>query len=486
MLGCGELAQAGPDDGSDATGDAPQTDGSTSSPGGTPGSEGSGLDTTGASSDDDDDDDTSDEGDTDPPMPSGWIPSLVDYGLHCKLISDETLEDPTANATHTRFNLRGTDLGIPLEIGDTLHLFFGDTTGFREIWPFGEDPDSVAFADAAAVAADPTVLCDSLDVYVTPDIPSVAADTDPSVLRDFAAGAMTAPEGQMLSDYIGDTAGPFPQLPGSFEVPSGAMTIGDTVYLTWAGQSELMPRPRMHLSYLVRWDPPRELPNYQIVRPLDAFDQGPLGGHFMQIAPVVRDDVVYAFGTGDFRYSGIYLARIVAAAIETGEGTEVFDPELGSWVDPAKLSPADRAAIVPMLESDGVGELSVQWVEDAGVYVMLYQRELHGQGGMIEDNRIVLRTSVAPEGPWSDAVTVIDMADPAFRDAHCCGPDACPGQQILHCAAAGLYGTYQLPHPGVSNDGEDVVLDLAFVASTWNPYNVVLFGTRVRLEPSFD
>lgn len=485
MLGCGELAQLDPDGGSEATGEPATTttrgsgSGSDSATTGSA-SEGADVESGAAESDD------GSSGDTGTPVPTDWTPSLIDYGLHCKLISDETLEDPTANATHTRFNLRGTDLGIPLVIGDALHLFFGDTTGYREIWPFGEDPDSVAFTDAAAVAADPSVLCDSLDVYVTPDIPSVAADTDPSVLRDFAAGSMTAPPGEMLSDYIGDTAGPFQQIPGSFEVPSGAMTIGDAVYLTWAGQSELMPRPRMHLSYLVRWDPPRELPSYQIVRPLDAFDQGPLGGHFMQIAPVVRGDVVYAFGTGDFRYSGIYLARIPAEAIESGEGTEVFDPESDAWLDPSALSPADRAAIVPMLESDGVGELSVQWVEGADVYVMLYQRELHGQGGTIEDNRIVLRTSVAPEGPWSDAVTVIDMADPAFREAHCCGPDTCPGQQILHCAVAGLYGAYQLPTPSVSTDGEDLVLDLAFVASTWNPYNVVLFGTRVRLEPSFD
>jgi len=484
MLGCGGLDQADPTPNPQATG-ATSTTGSSTLPVGDTGD--ASLDT-GTGMVDSDASDAGDEesGDTDTPMPAAWVPSLVDYGLHCKLISDETLEDPTANATHTRFNLRGTDLGIPLQIGETLHLFFGDTTGYRDIWPFGEDPDAVAFANADAVADDPTVLCDALDVYVTPDVPSVAAGTDPSVLRDFAAGAMAAPEGQMLSDYIGDPAGPFPQIPGTFEVPSGAMTIGDAVYLTWAGQTEMVPRPRMTLSYLVRWDPPRELPDYQIVRPIDALDQGALGGHFMQIAPVVRDDAVYAFGTGDFRYSGIYLARIPADAIETGAGTEVFDPDAGTWVDPSILMPAERAAIVPLLESDGVGELSVQWVEDPGVYVMLYQRELHDDAGTIVDNRVVLRTATAPEGPWSDAVTVIDMADPEFREAHCCGPDACPGDQILHCAVAGLYGTYLLPRPVATMDGDDTVLELAFVASTWNPYNVVLFGADLRLEPSFD
>jgi hypothetical protein len=80
-------------------------------------------------------------------------------------------------------------------------------------------------------------------------------------------------------------------------------------------------------------------------------------------------------------------------------------------------------------------------------------------------------------------VTVIDMADPVFVAEHCCG-DTCPGAQILHCLVAGLHGAYPLPVIAVEPaTGGAVELQLPFVVSTWDPYSVVLFTARVRLDP---
>lgn len=407
----------------------------------------------------------------------GWTPSLESYSLLCKLISDEGTEDPTANATHTRFNLRGTDLGIPVEVDGRLHLFFGDTHGYRVIWAVGEDPDSVASVDAAAFASDPTVLCSQLAFRVTPDVPSVAAGVDPAIERDFAAGFMLPPRGEDIADYVGHHPEPFPNIPGSFEVPSGALAIGDALYLLWAGRSELEPYARMTLSYLARWDPPRDLPTYQVVRPIDSVYDGALGGRFIQILPFAVDDTVYLLGTGEYRRSGVYLGRIPAASLERGAGQEVWDPKAAQWVDPS-------TATAPMFENDGVGELGGVFLPGPDLFLVMYQRELHDAGGAIADNRIVLRTAADLTGPWSDAVTVIDMADPAFRAAHCCGA-TCPGEQILHCESAGLYAAYPLPYPTIARR-EDGVLEAAvrFVASTWNPYNVVLFEARVLLHPT--
>jgi hypothetical protein len=99
------------------------------------------------------------------------------------------------------------------------------------------------------------------------------------------------------------------------------------------------------------------------------------------------------------------------------------------------------------------------------------------------DNRVVLRTAPAPEGPWSDAVTVVDMADPAFTATHCCGA-TCDGEQILNCGAAGLYGTYLLPAgAAIVGEGGTLELELPFLVSTWDPYNVVLMRTRILLTP---
>ncbi len=435
---------------------------------------------------------TTNDGDTDSstgePVPTAWTPSFLAREFVCKLISDTGLDDPTDNHTHTRFNLRGTDLGIPALVASRLLLFFGDTVGYRVIWDFGEDPDAVATIDAAAAIADPAVMCNALDFYVTGDVPSVAAGVDPSIERDFAGAAMTPPAGQSITEYIAQPAGPFDFLPGTFEVPTGALGQDDAAWLFYAGLVETQPRYRATRNYLARWSDPvaAPAPAYQIIRPIDDLVDGALGGHFIQVAPVAHDDEVWLFGTGDYRRSGVYVARLDRDALESGEGTALFDPTqppASAWVDAASLDAAAKAAIAPSFETDGVGELSVVWLDDPGLLVAMYQRELHDAGGNITDNRIVLRTAPGPQGPWSDAVTVVDMADPEFTAAHCCGT-TCEGAQILHCFVAGLYGAYLLPLASVSpGPGGSLELDLPFVVSTWDPYNVVLMRTQISLAP---
>jgi hypothetical protein len=97
----------------------------------------------------------------------------------------------------------------------------------------------------------------------------------------------------------------------------------------------------------------------------------------------------------------------------------------------------------------------------------------------------VLRVAAKPEGPWSEVVTIADMADPAFQAAHCCGA-TCPGDQILHCDRAGLYGAYLLPAVTVTPGSApgSSTLEVPFLASTWDPYGVVLFSTRVAIAPA--
>lgn len=410
--------------------------------------------------------------------------SLIDRTFVCKLINGASLEDPSGNHTQTRFNLTGTDLGVPLVTGASFHLFFGDTMGYRVIWRPGEDPDSVAHVPLASMSADVATLCDALDFYVTADDPSVAHSTDPTILRDFAGSYMTAPAGGALADFIAQHPPGFPNIPGTFEVPTGAIAVGGKAYVFYAGLVEKTPATRATLSYLARWDAPgASAPGYQILYPIDRLAAGALGGHFIQIAPVESAGMLYAFGTGDFRRSGIRLARKPIAQIDAAGGEELFDPTTRTWTAAASMSQSARDAIAPLVEGDdGVGELSVQWIEGAGVFLLMYQRELHGASGAITDNRVIVRVARAPEGPWSDAVTIVDMADPAFRAAHCCDA-TCGPSQILHCDRAGLYGAYALPFAQVVPK-EDLLptIDLPFLVSTWDPYDVVLFRTRIQLQ----
>lgn len=128
-------------------------------------------------------------------------------------------------------------------------------------------------------------------------------------------------------------------------------------------------------------------PNCQIVRSFDALVDGAIGGHFLQVAPVLRGETVY-------------LGRVPAAALASGAGSE--------------------------------------------------------------------------------ALTIVDIADPGFAAQHWRGA-VCVGDQILRCETAGLYATHLLPAITTAADADGVTLSLPFLASMWDPYDVALFGATVRL-----
>lgn len=407
--------------------------------------------------------------------------------LVCKLISGDELLWESENRTHTRFNLRGTDLGTPAIVGDQLHLFFGDTHGFRRIWHVGEDPDSVARVSLARARSDLRALCRELDFYVTNDIPSVAAVEDPRILRDFEGAFLGPPPGRHIREFLDRPAleqewGAFA---GSFEVPTGAVTHDGQTYIYWStrpGTGEIGP---MRLSFIAHWESAGSSPLfYRILHTIDNLYEGrPLGGHFIQNAPLVRGEYLYLFGTGLYRRDGVHLARKPASAIASPGGFELYDPRTETWTAAESLDEEARAAIPAIIDEDvrGIGELGVQYVEEAGVYVLMYQQLSDTSGG----NRMVMQVAARPEGPWSGA-TIILMHDPGFVARHCCYGETCPGERIIRCDRGGLYGIYPLPLIETTPRDGGYELSVPFVASTWMPYNVVLFRTNVFVRPVFD
>lgn len=393
--------------------------------------------------------------------PAGHVPRLRSLSLGCKLISDSHIDDPTPNRTHQRANLRGTDLGIPVAHHDTLYLFFGDTAGHEGIWPLGPEslPDAVGYATVSsqAVAADPTQLCRELRFLVTDTATG-------SVDRDFAAAHMTPPPGRPIGEFVHNPAGPrgaaaFPNLPGDFEVPSGAFSHGDSIYLFY---TIINHDPfEMRGSYLARWNTPSTtgLPNYDILYHVDQRfdDNGPLRGDFINIAALVQPPYLYMYGTGQYRASPVHLARKRLDALEMPGGYERYDAATDTWVAPS-------AAAEPIVAAPHIGELSVRYFPKIGRYVMLDQEVSAG-------NRIAARFSEAPTGPWSEPVTVATMSDPDFAARYCCIGNDCSGPRLFECQHAGFYGTYLLPQAETRPDG---TASISFLMSTWIPYNVAL------------
>ena len=383
-------------------------------------------------------------------------PALVGSHQICKLLSNKNTSDPTANDVQHKSNVLGADLGISAVSNDKLYIFFGDTIGYRGIWPGNEShPDSVGYSidSAAAVAADPSLLCSRLGIVSLPPGQSVGPGVDSSVQADFAGAAMIAPSGGSLATYIRDPAGPFganafPQLPGDFEVPSGAFSVGDAIYVFYTTVVSYSDR-NMKASYLAKWSQPTTSGPfaYQILYAVDErFDSsGPLGGNFVNIAADVADGYVYLFGTGEYRVSPIHLARKPVAMIDQPGGFE----DLGE-----------------IISTPGYGEISVRYFPSIGHWMLLATDST--------TNYIVAYFAASPQGPWSAPFVVHDQVGSAFLGKYCCTvDDNCTGEQFLNCDQTGPYGTYLLPK--LQETATDVTV--SYTMSSFSPYNVALFQT---------
>lgn len=388
------------------------------------------------------------------------LPAFSSLTERCKLLSGTGNLDPTANHVQTRANIQGTDLGIPVEQGGNLYFFFGDTIGYKAIWQVGQSlPDSIGWAGASDVAANPDTLCSQLRFLTLPPASSLGPGADPAIAADYAAGFMSAPAGHGLGEYIHNPAGQgsFPNLPGDFEVPSGGFASGSSIYLFYTTVTSPS-AVEMKASYLARWTTPSTAgpPAYDILYSLDErFDSsGALGGDFINVAAEVKDGYAYLFGTGAYRQSPVHLARKALVSLETPGGFDRFDAAGSTW------GPAGA----PIVDVPGNGELSVRYFAQIDRWMMLNQEQLPGS------NRVIARFADAPEGPWSAPIVVADMGDPAFRAQYCCDTNACNGEQLFHCDRAGFYGTYLLPQLIIDGSG----FKATFLMSTWDPYNVAL------------
>jgi hypothetical protein len=385
-----------------------------------------------------------------------FTPALKDSNILCKLLSNRNAADPTPNDVQHNANVLGADLGIPVVANDSQYILFGDTIGFNTIWPGGEShPDAVGYGldTAAAIAADPSLLCRNLRIVSLPPSSSIGPTVSSSIRADFAGAAMIAPVNHSLAEYIHNPAGKqggalFPQLPGDFEVPSGAFSVDGKIYVfytTVVGPGNI----DMRASYLARWDQPATTGPfaYQILYQVDErFDaDGPLGGHYINIAAEVAGSYLYIFGTGEYRRSSIHVARKPLAMLDQPGGFE----ELGEIVGVR-----------------GYGELSVHYFSQIQRWVLLAE-EL-----TTTTNHIVAYFAASPEGPWTSKTVVHDMADPEFRSKYCCtNLDDCSSTQFFNCTQTGFYGTYMFPTL-IDSQNE---FTMTYTMSSFSPYNVALF-----------
>lgn len=298
------------------------------------------------------------------------------------------------NQTFERWNVGGTDLGFTFFHKGDLYMVFGDTYGRER-----SDWRSNTMAKLADI--------------------------------DSPAG------GLQIEHFISDPSGRASELLSSQKVYWVEQTVIPT--------SGISVDPRMFLHYMSvrRWVAPGQ---WRINHAGLAYSDddgrtwtksGPMWGersNFGQVA-FVRDETqpeqVYLFGIPAGRFGQVRLARVPADAMLRPREYQYWDGSRWTGVE------TDAAMVVPA----PVGELSVAWVGYLESWVMMYLDQRH--------NAIVVRTSEALTGPWSEPRLVASARD---------HPQ--------------LYAPFIIPFD--SNEPE-----IFFTMSRWDSYNVYLMHVRL-------
>ncbi|MFZ0821623.1 MAG: DUF4185 domain-containing protein [Candidatus Acidiferrales bacterium] len=238
---------------------------------------------------------------------------------------------------------------------------------------------------------------------------------------------------------------------------------------------------------------------------------GPLGGNFIWIDPVVGNDgYLYLFGTGTFRASFLYLARMplsyrgqdfpnfVTPYFSDTPGLEFYNSTTGKWAlnDPSNATPL----VFGDDPNPDFGQISVRYFDNIGVWLLMYTHATGGGNGA----EVVVRWSTSPTGKWSDMLIALDLTSttPAGQqnqslygcsDMSC--EDAPPTEQqapFTDFSAADVYAPDMLPYLtkvspvfGAYGVPTGFNFTVSYLLSSFKPYDSVLFDVDMRIQYQF-
>ena len=353
---------------------------------------------------------------------------------------DKELHRPTLSQTLSRYGLEGACLGYSFEHQGLLYFLFGDTVGRLGRWP-----DTIATTNAA----------------------------DPE--QDIRLDLLTVGDRYLTIEPAGVSM-------GSFEVPVAGISLGGQMYVVVSTSHTAKSTDRSVLTKFI-------LPS--TFQPLRTISQLP-AGHFIRMAmhlearPIVGlppgGPFIVIWGTGNYRKSNAYLSLVPLAQFETGKGTRYF---AGLNKAGAPQWSANEPDAKPVVENGSIGDLSVTWCKDLGLWLMTYDSRPPATAG------ILFSYSRTPWGPWSEPQLLFNaVRDGAFGkfihnpnskpDDGLAGPIFNPkGQPDPKAVFGGSFAPYVVERWTKLRGSE---LDLYYLLSTWNPYVVVLMKSRLQVE----
>jgi hypothetical protein len=346
----------------------------------------------------------------------------------CQLTGDFDRQTckPTLNRTASRVGVAATDLGSSFEHDGRLYFLFGDT------WRHANGRD-------AGVARDVLAWTNS---------------RNPAKIKlDFPCG----PGGKWLPlDVPGITHGPF-------EAPVNGVSIGGKMYVVFAtrkGAKNIFGRSVLTVSE----DHGKTF--RQVYQLSD--------DKFRVVALWKADPWLYITGIGEYRRSSVRLARVKLDQIRDRNaivylaGTD--DDDRPKW------SHNEDDAVV-LFRHDVVGEHSLAYCPTVKRWIILYNS--------IRPRGITMRSAPNPWGPWSEGHIIFDpWKDKGYghfmHKLNWRGPSkdglADPGRKNQW---GGEYGPYVMAR---YMTGDANGCRLFYTMSTWNPYQVVVMRTDLKLE----
>jgi hypothetical protein len=335
--------------------------------------------------------------------------------------TDRASGQPTLSQTGKRFGILATDLGSSFEHKGRLYFLFGDT------WGRPGERDAVAWTESSS----------------------------PSSIRlDFHK----AQDGKWLPLTV-----PGVSL-GAFEIPSGGVSVDGKMYVVvttdWSPVDSIMGRSVLTVS-------PDDGQSFQALYDLSRTK-------FINVSFWSSGGWLYIFGSGRYRKSDVYLARIRPADLAERSHLLYFSGFDTKGLPQWSLHEPEA---IPLFHHPVVGEFSVAYCRPVRRYVLLYNSP--------SPRGIVMRSAKTPWGPWSKGEVIFDpwrdrgygnfMHIPtAFQTGKSDGLND-PGREAEW---GGEYGPYLMAR---FTTGSAERCRLFYTLSTWNPYGVVVMQTDLRL-----
>ncbi len=376
----------------------------------------------------------------------------------CQLTGDmdRELNQPTKSQTYSRFGVEGTDLGFSFEHNGKLYFLFGDTNGNSKF----SGADSIAYTTDT-----------NPEDCITLNFLNLANLSSSSSLA-YGLGPQSNPGNvSKVSNYLPIT------IPGistaDYEVPSGGFSANGKMYIFYSTdhtENKIMGR-----SILARSNDSGK--SFKFVTNISS-------DKFINVAPTVVNNIdvpgvplnqgqgVLIWGSGDYRKSDPYLAYVPLNQFEDHTAWRYFS---GIQSGPPSWSENESDA-VSLFNQACIGELSVTWNQFLHKWLMLYN--------CLQPRGINFRVADQPWGPWSQEQVLFD---PDVDNGYChfihfswesrkCDDISDP--ELVN-EYGGEYAPYVISRFTTGNENGTTIY---FVMSTWNPYQVVLMKSTLRLE----